>query len=74
MATGTDRNPLELEVDQNRSIGYTPYFMVYGAEAVLPTDIEYGAARVNLYTCEENKSNLKDVLDQLDGDRDVAQL
>jgi hypothetical protein len=74
MAAGTDRNPLELEVVPNRSIGYTPYFMVYGAEAVLPTDIEHGTARVNLYTCEENELNLEDVLDQLDGARDVAQL
>ena len=25
----------------NRSIGYTPFFMVYGAEAVLPSDIRH---------------------------------
>jgi hypothetical protein len=25
------------------------YFMVYGAEAVLPTDLEYDALRVRLY-------------------------
>jgi hypothetical protein len=26
----------------NRSTGFTPFFMVYGAEAVLPTDLQYG--------------------------------
>jgi hypothetical protein len=27
----------------SRAIGYTPFFMVYGAEAVLPTNIDYGS-------------------------------
>ena len=29
--------------------GYTSFFMVYGAEAVLPTDLDYGAPRVRAY-------------------------
>ena len=29
--------------------GYTPFFMVYGSEAILPTDLDYGAARVRVY-------------------------
>jgi hypothetical protein len=28
---------------------YTPFFMVYGVEAVLPTDLDYGAPRVMMY-------------------------
>jgi hypothetical protein len=30
----------------NHSVGFTPFFLVYGAEAVLPTDIEFNAPRV----------------------------
>ena len=30
-----------LRTTPNRSTGYTPFFMVYGAEAVLPTDLDY---------------------------------
>jgi hypothetical protein len=45
--------------------------MVYGAKAVLPTDIEYGALRVKLHTSKQNESNLKDTLDQLDEARDI---
>ena len=34
----------------NRSTGYTPFFLVYGAEAVLPTDIKHDSPRVTWYT------------------------
>jgi hypothetical protein len=30
----------------SRATGFTPFFLVYGAEAVLPTDLEYGSPRV----------------------------
>jgi hypothetical protein len=30
-----------LRTTPNRSVGFTPFFLVYGAEAVLPTDIEF---------------------------------
>jgi hypothetical protein len=30
----------------NRSVGFTPFFLVYGAEVVMPTDIEFDAPRV----------------------------
>jgi hypothetical protein len=30
----------------NLSVGFTPFFLVYGAEVVLPTDIEFDAPRV----------------------------
>ena len=33
----------------NRSTGYTPFFMVYGAEAVLPSDIRHDSPRVTAY-------------------------
>ena len=39
-----------LRTTLNRSTGYTPFFMVYGAEAVLPTDIKHDLPRVAWYT------------------------
>jgi hypothetical protein len=45
--------------------------MVYGAEAILPTDLGYGAPRVMQYR-EEAKEYLEDALDQLDEAHDVA--
>jgi transposase InsO family protein len=33
-----------LRTTPNRAMGFTPFFLVYGAEAVLPTDLEYGDA------------------------------
>jgi hypothetical protein len=32
-----------------------PYFMAYGAEAVLPTNLEYGTSRVNAHAHEKNE-------------------
>ena len=33
----------------SQAIDYTPFFMVYGSEAILPTDLDYGAPRVRAY-------------------------
>ena len=30
-----------LRTTPNKSTGFTPFFLVYGAEAVIPTDIEF---------------------------------
>jgi hypothetical protein len=35
-----------LRTTSNRSVGFTPFFLVDGAEAVLPTDIEFDAPRI----------------------------
>ena len=39
----------------NRSTGYTPFFMVYGAEAVLPSDIRHDSPRVGAYVETDNE-------------------
>jgi transposase InsO family protein len=57
-----------------RAIGFTPFFMVHGSEAVLPMDIDYGIPRVQAYTEEGNQVTLEDAIDQLDEARDVALL
>ena len=54
--------------------GYTPFFMVYGSEAILPTDLDYGAPRVRAYDEQEDEESLKDAMDQLDEARGVALL
>jgi hypothetical protein len=33
---------------------FTPFFLVYGAEAVLPTDLEYGSPKVKGYDGHAN--------------------
>jgi hypothetical protein len=55
-------------------IEHTPFFMIYSAEAVLPTDLDYGALRVMMYKEPKAKEFLKDALDQLEEARDVALL
>jgi hypothetical protein len=38
-----------LRTQPSRNTGISPYFMVYGAEAVLPTDIKFGSPRVKRF-------------------------
>ena len=56
----------------NRSTGFTPFFMVYGAEAVLPSDIRHDSPRVAAYVEVDNEQARQDALDLLDEQRDVA--
>ena len=65
---------LELEDDPSRATGYTPFFMVYGSEAVLPTDLDYGAPRIRAYDEQGAEASHQDAMDQLDEARDIALL
>ena len=56
----------------NRTTGYTPFFMVYGAEAVLPCDIIHDSPRVRMYEEREAELDRQDNLDALEEERDVA--
>ena len=56
----------------NRSMGYTPLFMVYGAEAVLPSDIRHDSPRVAAYIEAHNEKARQDALDLLDKEHDLA--
>ncbi|XP_051209799.1 uncharacterized protein [Lolium perenne] len=56
----------------NRSTGFTPFFLVYGAEAVMPTDIAHDSPRVANYVEEENEHARQDNVDLLDEVRDLA--
>jgi hypothetical protein len=46
--------------------------MVYGAEAVLPSDIIHDAPRVRMYEELEAELDLQDALDTLEEERNVA--
>jgi transposase InsO family protein len=61
-----------LRTTPSRATGFTPFFLVHGAEAVLPKDLEYGSPRVLGYDEETNQRARKDSLDQLDEARLVA--
>ena len=58
----------------SRATGFTPFFLVYEAEAVLPTDLEYGSPRLQAYNKQSNRTTREDTLDQLEEARDIALL
>jgi hypothetical protein len=63
-----------LRTTPSRSTGFTPFFLVYGAEAILPIDLEYGSPRTEAYDDRSNRTNREDSLDQLEEARDMALL
>ena len=48
--------------------------MVYGSEAILLTDLDYGAPRIRVYDEQGAMASLEDAMDQLDEACDVALL
>jgi hypothetical protein len=50
----------------SRATGFTPFFLVYGSEPILPTDLEYGSPRVWGHDESTNRRAREDSLDQLD--------
>ena len=63
---------MEHQYHPNRSTGYTPFFMVYGAEAVLPSDIRHDSPRVAAYVEANDEKSRHDAIDLLDEERDLA--
>ena len=61
-----------LRTTPNRTTEYTPFFMVYGAEAVLPNDIIHDSPRVCMYEEREAELDRQDNLDALEEEHDIA--
>ncbi|XP_066365366.1 uncharacterized protein [Miscanthus floridulus] len=63
-----------LRTTPSQATSYTPFFMVYGFEAILLTDLDYGAPRIRAYDEQGAKASHEDAMDQLDEARDIALL
>jgi hypothetical protein len=63
-----------LRTTPSRATSFSPFFLVYGAEAILPTDLEYGSSRTKVYDDRRTQTSREDSLDQLEEARDVALL
>jgi ribonuclease HI/transposase InsO family protein len=46
-----------LTTTPSRATGFSPFFLVYGAEAILPTDLEYGSPRTRAYDDRSNQTS-----------------
>jgi hypothetical protein len=63
-----------LRTTPSRATGFSLFFLVYGAEAILPIDLEYGSPRTRAYDDQSNQISREDSLDQLEEARDMALL
>ena len=50
----------------NRSTGFTPFFLAYGVEAVLPSDLDHGAPSVKAFDRDRAVEAQQDVVDLLE--------
>ena len=63
---------MELRKTPNAATQETPFFLVHGAEAVLPVEIEHNSPRVIEYEEEASQKALEDDVDAADEARDVV--
>ena len=63
---------MEHQYHAQQIYGLHAFFMVYGAEAVLPSDIRHDSPRVVAYVEADNEKARQDSLDLLDEERDLA--
>jgi hypothetical protein len=64
----------KLRTTPSRATKFMPFFLVYGAEVVLPTDLEYRSPKVKVYDENANQRAREDSLDQIDEAHDVAMM
>ena len=56
---------MEPKDDPNRSTGFTPFFLAYGAEAVLTSDLDHDAPRVKAFDHDRATEAQQDIVDLL---------
>jgi hypothetical protein len=61
-----------LRTTPNRSTGLTPFILVYGAEVILPSDVQYDSPRVEAYEEEDAKKSRQLSVDLLKEERNLA--
>ena len=61
-----------IRTNPSRSTGYTPFFLVYGAEVVLPSEIRHDSPRVAAYVEADNEKARQNSLDILDEEWELA--
>ena len=61
-----------LRTTPNRLTGRTPFFLVYGAEVVLVSDLLHNAPRVKLFSENEAEQAQQDAVDLLEEEREMA--
>jgi hypothetical protein len=64
--------PWSLRTTPNRSTGLTPFFLVYGAEAIMPSDVQYDSPRVEAYEEEDTEKSSQLSVDLLEEERYLA--
>ena len=47
-------------------MGFTPFFLIYGVDVVLPKEIGYASPQVRAYDKDRTEEALHDSLDRLD--------
>jgi hypothetical protein len=52
-----------LRTTLSQATRFTPFFLVYGSEAMLPTDVEYRPPRLKAYNEKNNDATREDALD-----------
>jgi hypothetical protein len=58
-----------LRTQVNSATGFSPFFLVYGSEAILPTDVAFGAPRIQFYKEGEAEQTRCVDLDSLEEQR-----
>ena len=56
----------------NQSTGFTPFFLAYGAEAVLPSDLDHGAPSVKAFDPDQATEAQQVVVDLLEEARETT--
>src|SRR5438105_8413631 len=61
-----------LRTSPSQATSESPFFLTYGFEAVLPTELEFGSPRVRNFNEKKSENSRLEDFDQLEEARDIA--